>query len=381
MKFLPLIWFGIWRRPGRTMLTILQVIVAFALFGVLQGMKTGVSEAVARARGDVLFVAPAAFGGAPLRRADIERLKSIPGVKTVAFADGLLGIYQKPTQPVYVLAIEDSDVWLTLIPEVFQIGPSDLDALRRTRTGVLISADIAKKYGWRVGDRIPLTSTTLQTDGSGTWVFDIVGMFSAREISQGGYIVGNYDYLDEARALNKGTVRNYYVAAADPKRAAVVSEAIDNAFMNSPHETRTASFREMAQQQMQAIGDLDFAIRSIVSAGLVALVFSLATMMMQTTRERTPELAVLKTLGFSNRAVLSLLVAEAVAVCVVGAILGLALAMLVFPYAAKFVPGLSMPKIVIAVGVAGAVLIALLSASVSALRASKLQIVDALAGR
>jgi putative ABC transport system permease protein len=355
--------------------------VAFALFGVLQGMKTGVSEAVARARGDVLFVAPAAFGGAPLRRADIERLKSIPGVKTVAFADGLLGIYQKPTQPVYVLAIEDSDVWLTLIPEVFQIGPSDLDALRRTRTGVLISADIAKKYGWRVGDRIPLTSTTLQTDGSGTWVFDIVGMFTAREISQGNYIVANYDYLDEARALNKGTVRNYYVAAADPKRAAVVSEAIDNAFMNSPHETRTASFREMAQQQMQAIGDLDFAIRSIVSAVLVALVFSLATMMMQTTRERTPELAVLKTLGFSNRAVLLLLVGEAVVVCVLGAVLGLGFAMVVFPYAAKFVPGLSMPMIVIAVGVAGAVLIALLSASISGFRASKLQIVDALAGR
>ena len=381
MKFLPLIWSGIWRKPGRTVLTILQVVVAFALFGVLQGMKTGVSEAVARARGDVLFVAPAAFGGAPLRRADVERLKSIPGVKTVAFADGLLGTYQKPTQPVYVLAVESSDVWLTLIPEVFYIGPKDLEALRATRTGVLINADIAKKYGWRVGDRIPLTSTTLQTDGSNSWVFDIVGMFSARELSQGGYIVGNYEYLDEARALNKGTVRNFYAVAADPKQAAIVTEAIDNAFMNSPHETRTASFRELAQQEMQAIGDLDFAIRSIVSAGLVALLFSLATIMMQTTRERTPELAVLKTLGFSDRAVLLLLVGEAVTVCVAGAIMGLGLAMIVFPYAAKFVPGLSMPMVVVAVGMLGAVVVALLSASVSAFQASKLKIVDALAGR
>lgn len=381
MKFLPLIWSGIWRKPGRTILTILQVVVAFALFGVLQGMKTGVSEAVARARGDVLFVTPAAFGGARLRRADVERLRSIPGVKTVAFADGLLGTYQKPTQPVYVLAVESSDVWLTLIPEVFHIGPKDLEALRATRTGVLINADIAKKYGWRVGDRIPLTSATLQSDGSGTWVFDIVGMFSARELRQGGYIVGNYEYLDEARALNKGTVRNFYAVAADPKQAAVVTEAIDNAFMNSPHETRTASFRELAQQEMQAIGDLDFAIRSIVSAGLVALLFSLATIMMQTTRERTPELAVLKTLGFSDRAVLLLLVGEAVTVCVAGAIMGLGLAMIVFPYAAKFVPGLSMPMVVVAVGMLGAVVVALLSASVSAFQASKLKIVDALAGR
>jgi len=206
-------------------------------------------------------------------------------------------------------------------------------------------------------------------------------MFSARELSQGGYIVGNYEYLDEARALNKGTVRNFYAVAADPKQAAVVTEAIDNAFMNSPHETRTASFRELAQQEMQAIGDLDFAIRSIVSAGLVALLFSLATIMMQTTRERTPELAVLKTLGFSDRAVLLLLVGEAVTVCVAGAIMGLGLAMIVFPYAAKFVPGLSMPMVVVAVGMLGAVVVALLSASVSAFQASKLKIVDALAGR
>jgi putative ABC transport system permease protein len=381
MKFLPLIWSGIWRKPGRTILTIMQVIAAFALFGVLQGMKTGVSEAVANARGDVLFVAPAAFGGAPLRRADIERLKSIPGVKTVAFADGLLGTYQKPTQPVYVLAIETSDVWLTLIPEIFQVAQRDLEALRGTRTGVLINADIAKKYGWSVGDRIPLTSTTLQTNGSGTWVFDVVGTFSARELSQGGYIVGNYLYLDEARALNKGTVRNYYAVAADPKQAAAVTEAIDNAFANTPNETKTASFREMAQQEMQSIGDLDFAIRSVVSAGLVALLFSLATIMMQTTRERTPELAVLKTLGFSNRAVFLLLVGESVIACVVGAIVGLGLAMVVFPYAAKFVPGLSMPTIVIEVGLVGAVLVAFFSAAVPALQASKLQIVDALAGR
>jgi putative ABC transport system permease protein len=382
MKFLPLIWSGIWRKPGRTILTLMQVTVAFALFGVLQGLKTGVDEAIASARADVLFVAPAAFGGAPLRRADIERLKSIPGVKTVAFADGFLATYQKPTQPVYVLAIESADdVWLTLIPEVFQVSPRDLEALRKTRTGVLISADIAKKYGWRLGDRIPLTSPTLQTSGSGTWVFEVVGTFAARELSQGGYIVANYAYLDEARALNKGTVRNYYAVANDPKQAAMVTEAIDNAFANSPNETRTASFKELAQQEMRSIGDLDFAIRSIVSAVLVALLFSLATMMMQTTRERTPELAVLKTLGFSDRAVFLLLVGEAAVSCVAGALIGLALAMVAFPYAAKFVPGLSMPMVVLEVGVVGALLVALLSASVPALRAARLEIVDALASR
>jgi putative ABC transport system permease protein len=383
MKFLPLIWSGIWRKPARTILTLMQVIFAFALFGVLQGMKMGVDQAIADARADVLYVAPAASGGAPLPRAYIERLKPIPGVKTAAFADAIFATYQKPTQPVYVLALESSDVWSTIFPEVLRIDPKDLQTLRETRTGVLISPDMAKQHRWRIGDRIPLTSTTLQSNGSATWFFDIVGTFTPREIGDdsGGFVVANYDYLEGARVLNKGTVRNFYAIAADPKQAPIVAEAIDNAFANSANETRTTSFRENSQQAMQSIGDLDFAIRSIVSAVLVALLFSVATMMMQTTRERTPELAVLKTVGFSDLAIFLLLVGEAVVACVVGAIFGLGLAMVAFPYAEKFVPGISMPTTVIEVGVAGAILLAFLSAGVPAIRASKLEIVDALAGR
>ena len=381
MKYLPLIWFGVWRKPGRTTLVLLQVALAFALFGVLQGMKTGVDQAIAGARADVLFVAPAAFGGAPLPRAYIDRLEAIPGVKTVAFADGFLGTYQKPTEPVYVLAIQTSKVWLTLIPEIFHVQPRDLEALQKTRNGALISADIGEKYGWRIGDRIPLTLSTLQGNGSGTWVFDVVGTFTAHEISQGGYIVANYDYLDEARALNKGTVRNFYAVVSDPKQAAAVTETIDGTFANSSVETRTASFKENAQQQMRSIGDLNFAIRSIISAVLVALLFSTSTMMMQTIRERTPELAVLKSLGFTDRAVFLIIVTEALGVCVAAALIGLALAMGVFPYASKFVAGLSMPMIVIASGLIGAIFIALISAAIPASRAARLRVADALAGR
>ena len=381
MKYVPLIWLGIWRKPGRTTLVILQVALAFALFGVLQGMKTGVDQAIADARADVLFVGPAAFGGTPLPYAYIERLKKIPEVKTVSFADGLLGTYQKPTQFVYVLAIEKSRAWLTLVPEIFSVTPRDLEALHNTRNGALISADIASKYGWRIGDRIPLTSSIQQGNGSGNWVFEVVGMFTAHEIGQGGYIVANYDYLDEARALNNGTVRNFYAVVADPKQAGAVTETIDRAFANSSVETRTASFKENAQQQLKQIGDLNFAIRSILSAVLVALLFSVSTMMMQTIRERTPELAVLKSLGFTDRAVFVMVLAEALVICVAAALMGLALAMAVFPYAAKFVAGLAMPMVVIASGVIGAVFVALISATVPALRAARLQVTDALAGR
>ncbi len=381
MKYLPLIWSGMWRKPVRTALIFLQVCVAFGLFGVLQGMKSGMDRAIANVRADVLYIGPAVVGGAHLPIAELHRLQLVPGVKTVSFNDGMAAFYQKPTQSVYVLAIPPSDFFRTVEPEIFTIQSKDLAALRKTRTGILITADIGKKYGWHIGDKIPLTTSTAQTDGSTTWTFDIVGTVSDHERGENSLVVANYYYIDEARALNKGTVDHFYAIASDPKQAAAVSDAIDRTFANSASPTQTASFRERSQQAMQSLGDLNFAIRWILSAVLVALVFSTATMMMQTVRERTPELAVLKTLGFGNRTVFLLVAAESLLVCVAASLAGLALAWIAFPLAGKYMPGLSMPTVVVAFGILGAVLVALISVSAPGLRAAKLSIVDALAGR
>jgi putative ABC transport system permease protein len=380
MKYLPLIWSGIWRKRGRTIFILLQVSVAFGLFGVLQGMKTGVEQAIAKTRADLLMVFPDAFGEPPLPRAYLDTLEGTAGVKSVTFAEGIQGNYQKPDQVVYVLGIEPIDLWLTLVPEMFKILPADLQALRSTRSGVLITSDIAKKYGWKIGDRIPLASSTLRRDGTGNWTFDVVGTFTSHEPG-GGFIVGNYSYLDEARVSNKGTVRNFYVVTSDPGQAAIVAETIDRTFANAPSETSTATLRENAQQGMQSIGDLNFLIRSVVGAVFAALLFSVATMMMQGIRERTPEFGVLKTLGFTDRAVFMLVVAESVVVCLAGALIGLALATAAFPYTAKWIPGLTMPLVVIEAAIAAASLVALVSAALPALRAARLRVVDALADR
>jgi putative ABC transport system permease protein len=381
VKYLPLIWSGIWRKPGRTALVILQVAVAFALFGVMQGMKSGVERSIANTRADVLFVGSADNGGSPLPLAYFDRVKSLPGVQDVSFADGVLGSYQRPTEFVFALALPPTRLWLTLVPEIFQVEPKDLEALQKTRDGALITTDIGKKYGWHIGDRIPLKSNTLQTNGSGTWNFQIVGTVTDHEVGEGGFIVVNYDYLNEARALNKGTVRNFYVVISDPRRAVEMSDAIDHMFANSSHETTTFSFREGAQQQMRSIGDLDFLIRAVMAAVLVALLFSITTIMMQTIRERTPELAVLKTLGFSDRSVFLMVVGESLLLCLAAALIGLAMATGIFPYTAKFVPGLAMPLSVVGFGVIGAVIVALITAAPPASRAARLQVVDALAGR
>jgi putative ABC transport system permease protein len=380
MKYLPLICSGIWRKPGRTLLTFLQICVAFALFGVLQGMKTAVDQAIAHLSADLLIVhSRHAFGG-PMALAGLERIKSVPGVKLVVPQSAFYATYQIPTQGVFVGAADFDNAWLEANPDL-KVAPEYMEAFHNTRTGALVNVKLAEKYGWKVGDRIPLISTIRQSNGSTDWAFDVVGTFRDNELGSNDFMLIHYSYFDEARLVENGTVRLFMVAVSDPKQVALISDEIDRRFANSPNETRTESLRELSQAQMQSIGDLNFLIRAIVSAVLVALLFSTSTMMMQSIRERTPELAVLKTLGFTGRAVFVLILAEAMAICITAAALGLALAALVFPVTAKMVPGLSMPMIVVEGGLFCAVWVALISVALPAARAAKLNVATALAGR
>jgi len=380
MRFLPLIWSGIWRKPGRTNLIFLQVTVAFALFGVLQGLKTGVEHVIGEARADLLLVHGSLSLIDFLPLGLIEGIKSVPGVKVVAPVELFGAIYQNPSQKLGVVAIRPDEGWLSAF--TYTIAPEYVTAFRKIRTGTIIKEGLAKKYGWKVGDHIPLMSTTAQMNGSTDWAFDIVGTYRDSDVGGGDdVLLINYDYFDEARFAGKGTVKHFNVAVSDPKLAATVGEAIDRRFANSSNETRTESLLELAQSQMQAIGDLNFLIRAIVSVVFLALLFATATMMMQSTRERTPELAVLKTLGFTDRDVFLFILAEAMTIFIAGAACGLALALLAFPMASQFVHGLSMPAVVVVVGLACAALAAVISASVPAVLAARLNIATALSGR
>jgi putative ABC transport system permease protein len=380
MKFLPLIWSGIWRKPGRTVLIFLQVCVAFALFGVLQGLKTGIEHTIDESRADLLLVHGSLSQIDALPLGLLEQIKSVPNVKAVVPVELFMAIYQDPSQKLGVVAISPDEGWLSAF--TFTVAPDAEAAFRKTRTGTLVREGLAKRYGWKVGDRIPLKSAMLQMNGSSNWTFEVMGTYDDSDVGGGNdTILINYAYFDEARLTGKGTVKHFNVAIDDPRRAASVADAIDRRFANSSNETRTESLRELAQSQMQSIGDLNFLIRAILSAVLVALLFATATMMMQSTRERTPEFAVLKTLGFTDRAVFLFILAEAMLVFIVAAACGLALSMLVFPLASKFVHGLSMPLIVVAVGLGCGALVAVISASVPAALAARLKIATALASR
>jgi putative ABC transport system permease protein len=381
MKFLPLIWSGIWRKPGRTVLIFLQVSVAFALFGVLQGLKTGVQHAVDAARADLLIVhsrLSLIMEGLPISL--LGPIRSVSGVGVAIPVELFMCHYQKPEQGVLSVAVTPDKDWTTAF--TFAIAPQDLDAFAKSRTAALVLEATAKKYGWKIGDRIPLICSTVQRNGSANWTFEVVGTFTDSDFGGGGdKIIMSFPYYDEARATGRGTVNHINVSVTDPNRAVPVAEAIDRLSANSSHETKSESIRELAQQQVQQIGDFDFLIRAVVSAVLAALLFAIATMMMQSVHERTSELAVLKTIGFTDRAVFVLILAEALSVCILAGTFGLALATAALPIAARVVTGLSMPKITLTIGLGFAVLVALISAAVPALLAARLRVSTALAER
>ena len=380
MKYLPLIWSGLWRKPGRTVLIFLQVTVAFALFGVLQGLKTGVAHAVAAARADLLIVHSRLSSIAqPLPYGLLEQIRTVPGVQIAIPVELTAGTWQKPDQGIGIVAVSPEGDWTRAF--TFTIAPEYLAAFRKSRTAMLVRDLVAEKYGWKLGDHIPLNLIVQQQNGASDWAFDVVGTFTDSDVGGGRYIViVSYPYFDEARAQRKGTVNHFNVAVSNPKLANQVADAIDARFVNSSHETKTESLREMAQASMQAIGDFDFLIRAVVGAVLVALLFATTTMMVQSVHERTSELAVIKTLGFTNRAVFVLILAEAVALFVAGAACGLALATLLLPLAARFVLGLSMPGGVVLIGIAFAMLVAFISATIPAALAARLPVASALAG-
>jgi putative ABC transport system permease protein len=380
LRYLPLIWSGLWRRPGRTILIFLQVSVAFALFGVLQGMKTGVEHVVGQTRADLLLVHGSLSIIDPLPVGLLKQMEALPGVKVVVPVELFMGTYQKPSEKVGIVGVRPDDGWESAF--TFRISAESAAAFKKLRTGTLVRDGLARKYGWKVGDRIPLKTSAAKANGSTDWTFDIVGTYGDDDVGGGNdVILINYDYYDEGRLVGKGTVSHFNVSVNDPRQAVAVADAIDRRFANSSNETKTESLRELAQAQMQSIGDLNFLIRAIVSAVLVALLFATATMMMQSIRERTSELAVLKTLGFSDRAVFFFILAESMGVFIAAAAFGLLLAWIAFPLASRFVPGLTLPWEVVAAGLGFAVIVATISALVPAIRAARLNIVDALADR
>ena len=373
------------RRKTRTVLTLLSIIMAFLLFGLLQAVN-------------VLFAAGADFVGAtrlvtqarvsftqslPMRL--LPQIESVPGVEDVMWSQWFGGVWQENTQ--LIIQAADPARLHAVYPE-FVMPDAEWQAFENTRTGMIAGRNLANQYGWKVGQKVPIGSNIFpQKDGSKAWVFDLVGIYDGKDeewqrSTTGGWI--NFAYFDEANQFARGLAGVYIVRLADPGRASEVAATIDRMFENSPDETKTQTEKDFNIGFFKQIGDIGLIVRWILFAVFFTLLLVVGNTIAQSVRERIPELAILKTLGFTDGAVLGFVLAEAAALCVIGGLLGLAVAT-PLGVAITNATGGNLPVAVDGeVWLTGAITVVVLSLAVGllpALRAARLTIVDALAGR
>ena len=380
MKFFPLVWTSLWRKKARTIFTLLSITIAFLLFGLLQGINAWLAD-FGGSNADRVYVVSRVSQLQPLPTSYLHQIEQVPGIRRSTYMAGFTGFYQEKSNSLVAFAT-DVQTFFALYPD-WQIAPDQLAAMNRTRAGAIVAAPLMRAFGWKVGDRIPLRTSVMKRDGSADWNLEIVGTYDVPATPiEANRILINYAYFDEARLLDRGTAWAFVAAVNDPTRSAQVCAAVDALFVNSANETVTQDEKAYVQGQLRQLGDVSLMANAIVAAVMFTLLFLTGNTMMQSVRERTSELAILKTVGFPDRAVTALVLIEAAVLCVVAASLGLAAAAATFPVTAALgIAGSSLPLKVIGFGLAISLVLAFVSGLPPAWRAQRLIIVDALAGR
>jgi putative ABC transport system permease protein len=382
MRYVPLIWGGLKRKKLRTAFTLLSILIAFVLYGYLSAINKAFELGVEVAGEDRLVLRHKVSFSIPLPLSYRERIKSVPGVTDAAHANWFGGIYQDPKNFFPQLAVEP-DAYLRLYPE-FLLPEAQKQAWLANRTSVIAGRAIVERFGWKLGDRIPIQATVWRKkDGSSTWEFELVGVYDgANPETDTTQFLFHYDYFDEARLFGNGTVDWYIIRVNDPPRAAEIAQRIDAEFANSPYETKTSTEKAFVQGFAEQIGNIGAIIGGILAAVFFTILLVTGNTMMQSVRERTAELAVLKTVGFSSRLVLGLVLAESLALAGLGGGLGLLLGwLLIFlggDPTSGFLPIFFFPPKDVVIGVGYVAALGFIAGLLPAVQAMQLRVVDAL---
>ena len=388
MKYFHLIWAALFRRKTRTFLTLASILAAFLLFGLLDGIRTSFAQLGQNADGAQRLQTASRLSFIETLPLSLEpRIKQIDNIQAVTYANWFGGAYQNPRNQLFTFAVAPN--YLDLYPEI-EVAASEREAWARTRTGVLVGDALMKRFGWKVGQKIPLQSTIFpNSDGTLNWSFDIVGTLKAKDKKSAGFTEGmllmHYKYFEESTPYVDGDVGWYVSRVSDVRRSDAAAKAIDALSMNSPHETKTMSEQAAMASQLKQMADIGLIVGSIMGAVFFTLLLLTGNTMAQAVRERTSELAVLKTIGFTSASVLGMVLAESILLVMLGGVLGLGLAAVIGPIVNAVSGGvINLPAIGLqswGLGLGLMVAIGLLVGALPALRAMRLNIVDALAGR
>jgi putative ABC transport system permease protein len=381
MKYFYLVWSNLKRKKMRSILTILSIMVAFMLFGYLGAIRQGFSQGIDVAGVDRLIVRHKVSIIQLLPEAYETRIEQVDGVIDASHQTWFGGIYQKPSNFFAQMPVKPRE-YLDMFPE-FLLSDEERQAWFSTRSGAIAGRGIADRFDWKVGDRIPINATIwTRKGGERTWEFDLVGIYDGAEKgTDTTQFLFRYDFFDESRQFGQGQVGWYTVRISDPDRSAETAALIDAEFANSPYETKAEPEGAFLQGFANQIGDIGFIMMSIIAAVFFTILLVAGNTMAYAVRERTNELAVLKAIGFTDRAVLGLVLGESLVLAGLGGAIGLFLAWMLV--SAGDPTGGSLPMFFIPVKdlLAGIVLIglmALVAGILPALQAQRLRIADAL---
>jgi putative ABC transport system permease protein len=380
MKYLPLLWHSLFRRKVRTIFTLLAVLVAFTLYGFLAAIEAAFGMGVELAGNERLVLIHKVSIIQLLPESYLERIRATPGVTDVCHQTWFGGIYQDPKN-FFMQTPVDPESLLRMFPE-FKLRDDQKKAWIADQQGAIVGRATAEKYGWKVGDRIPIQATIwIKKDNSSNWEFNLDGIYDGAE--QGTDVTQfffHYKYFDESRLFGQGSVGWYTVRIADASKAAQIAQALDGQFANSPAETKTTTEKAFVQAFANQVGNIALIVRSIIGMAFFIILLVTANTMAESVRERTSEVAVLKTLGFTDGRVLALVLVESCLIAGVGGFLGLGVAGLMVPRipTGNLLPNLFVPKASLGVGIALVLGLGFVAGIFPALRAMRLRIVDAL---
>ena len=385
MKYLHLIWASLFRSKTRTALTLLSVVAAFLLFGMLDSVRVAFTSGGSVAGANRLVVSSKLSITQTLPFRLLAQIEAVPGVEKVAYANWFGGIYRDPKNFFANFAISPN--YFDIYPE-YTIPPEQMKAFQADRTAAIVGASLAERFDWKVGDTIPLQATIFPKDGSNDWAFTLRGIYTIADEKRKGeenQMMFHWKYFDESNDYIQDEIGWFMVTLADVDQASQVALAIDAISENSDHETKAQTEQAWNQSFMKQFADIGLIVTGIMGAVFFTLLLLTGNTMAQAVRERIPELAVLKTIGFTSRSVLALVLAESILLIVIGGLVGLGLASLVIVWVSAnsggMVPLGNVPVETWLMGLGLMFLIGVVVGLLPALRAMRLKIVDALAGR
>jgi putative ABC transport system permease protein len=382
MKFAFLIWSNLRRKKLRTALTFLSIVVAFILYGFLAAIQHALTGGVSLEGADRLVVRHKVSIIQLLPVSYQPRMLQIPGVAAAAHLTWFGGTYQDPKN-LFMQAPVVPEEFLDMYPEVL-LPAEQKKAWLATRTGAIVGRKSAERYGWKIGDRVPIqTAIWGKSDGNHTWEFDIVGIYDGKNKNTDTTpLYFRYDYFDEAREeMVRGLVGWYSIRVKDPAQAAEVARRVDEEFQNSPAETKTEPEGAFVQGFVNQIGNITLITAAILAAVFFTILIVTGNTMAQAVRERTGELGVLKAVGFANFQLLLLVLAESCLLAILGGLLGLGLARLLTAGGdptGGMLPLFYFPTRDLIVGVLLSIGLGVVTGIFPALQAMRLRVADAL---